>query len=211
MVRRDRAGGAKDAVRQDTAVQVTPQQADLVDSSAIILHSVDCAQNTRFLLQDYIQILLTITAMTLALTVDEVRSILEPAARGEWAPFMEAVDAEVRWVIGSEEKSAANMTGTYNLASWQSEVAIPLAARLDGLPKMKIESLTIAGQTAIAECFGSATQKNGRPYHNRSYVWFLKFSPESGKIIEIREYLDTALVREVNLNNELANKEDGKG
>ncbi|KAL2353063.1 hypothetical protein BJ546DRAFT_166981 [Cryomyces antarcticus] len=148
--------------------------------------------------------------MTLVLTVDEARSIVEPAAQRTWAPFMEADDAEVPWVIDSEERSAANTTGIYNLASWQSEVAIPLAARLYGLPKMRTKSLTVAVQTAIAGCFGSATQRNGRPYHNRC-VWFLKFSSESGKIIEIREYLNTALVREVKLNNEPTNSEDGKG
>ncbi|KAL2350082.1 hypothetical protein BJ546DRAFT_486598 [Cryomyces antarcticus] len=117
---------------------------------------------------------------------------------------MEADDAEVRWSL-IVRRGAPPTRLAYNLANWQSEVAIPLAARLYGLPKMETKSLTVAGQTAIAGCFGSATQRNGRPYHNRC-VWFLKFSSESGKIIEIREYLETALVREVKLNNEPTNR-----
>jgi hypothetical protein len=47
---------------------------------------------------------------------------------------------------------------------------------------------------------------NSSPYifHLHSghrYAWFLIFSEETGKIVEIREYLDTALVQEVNQTN----------
>lgn len=75
----------------------------------------------------------------------------------------------------------------------------------------------VIGLKAIAECEGRAVQKNGKPYNNwcaslfpperrtepqffffdNRYCWIMHFHPESGKIIKLREYLNTALVREV--------------
>lgn len=74
----------------------------------------------------------------------------------------------------------------------------------------------IVGQKAIVEAYGTSTQLNGKPYHNkyvpstssqsiaevltapfRSYCWILYVSEETGKIFKITEYMNTALVKEV--------------
>ena len=61
---------------------------------------------------------------------------------------------------------------------------------------MKLDSLEVIGLKAIAECSGFGVQNDGEPYQNR-FAWFLKFSGETGKIVEIREYMHTALTKEM--------------
>ncbi|KAJ6537368.1 hypothetical protein DFH09DRAFT_1178074 [Mycena vulgaris] len=136
------------------------------------------------------------------LTHAHVTALLDPVSpESNWAPFVDAIAPDVRWVIASEKKDAARKTGIYNVASWIEEVNKPLRASLteDGI-KMTVSSLDVIGNKAVVEAYGEATQLNGQPYNNRS-AWFLIFSEETGKIIEIREYLDTALVHEVHQTN----------
>ncbi|KAJ7673682.1 hypothetical protein DFH06DRAFT_1445012 [Mycena polygramma] len=154
------------------------------------------------------------------LTEAHVKTLVDPVSRsGDWASFLGEIDPNVRWVIASEIKDPLRMTGymyvlvlvprllrpstdwdwtKQNLASWTSEIGLPLRCLMvDGVVKMTVSSIDIVGNKAILEAQGEATTAKGRPYCNR-YVWFLIFSEETGKIVEIREYLDTALVQEVN-------------
>ncbi|KAL8280838.1 hypothetical protein RQP46_006842 [Phenoliferia psychrophenolica] len=111
---------------------------------------------------------------------------------------MAALDPEVDWWIASDTANPQTAAGRYNLASWLEKVNKPLIARLNlsvGL-NMKVESLDVIGLKAIVECSGKAVQRSGRPYNNR-YCWILHFHPETGKVVKIREYVDTALIREV--------------
>ena len=52
---------------------------------------------------------------------------------------------------------------------------------------------------AYVEFKGAATQNNGKPYNN-FYLWVLVFDDE-GHVVEVREYLDTGLVRQVMSDN----------
>ncbi|KAF8190975.1 hypothetical protein K438DRAFT_1762902 [Mycena galopus ATCC 62051] len=131
-----------------------------------------------------------------ALTRTHVDTIFDAMSRNDVNTFFAAVDPDVRWVIGSETKDPVRKTGVYNVASWVAEVATELRSRfVDGAIKMTIVSVDIVGNKAIAELRSEAVQKNGKPYCNR-YVWILIFSEDTGKIVEIREYLDTAHVQE---------------
>ncbi|KAF8190973.1 hypothetical protein K438DRAFT_1970722 [Mycena galopus ATCC 62051] len=132
-----------------------------------------------------------------ALTRKHVDTIFDAMSQNDANTFFAAVDPDVRWVIGSETKDPVRKTGVYNVASWVAEVATELRSRfVDGAIKMTIVSVDIVGNKAIAELRSEAVQKNGKPYCNR-YVWILIFSEDTGKIVEIREYLDTAHVQEV--------------
>ena len=57
----------------------------------------------------------------------------------------------------------------------------------------------IIGNKAILEFRSEATQKNGKPYNN-FYVWIMIFN-DQGRAIEIREYMNSALVRETMVEN----------
>ncbi|KAJ7749156.1 hypothetical protein B0H16DRAFT_891795 [Mycena metata] len=134
------------------------------------------------------------------LTQAHVASLLDPESKGDWSAFFGAIDPNVRWVMASE-KQGSDKTGVYNLASWVEEVHKPLISKLkDGEFKTSIRSFDVVGNKAIIEGEVVGVQMNGKPYNNR-YAWFFTFSEDTGKIIEIREYLDTALLNELSATN----------
>ena len=51
--------------------------------------------------------------MSFNLTEEHVKSFLEPAGRGDWAPFMGAIDPNVNWVIVDPVEDPAISSGTY--------------------------------------------------------------------------------------------------
>ena len=57
----------------------------------------------------------------------------------------------------------------------------------------------VVGSKAYVEFKSEATQLNGKPYDNNG-IWVMIWD-EHGRYQEIREYLDTGLVREVFANN----------
>ncbi|KAJ7470246.1 hypothetical protein B0H11DRAFT_2434460 [Mycena galericulata] len=135
------------------------------------------------------------------LTHAHVASLLDPVGKGDWSVFVGAIDPNVRWIIASEKQDSERMTGVYNLASWNEQVRTPLTTKLKNQEvKMSISSFDVVGNKAIIQAYGEGVQLNGKPYNNH-YAWFFTFSEETGKVVEIREYLDTALVHEVNTTN----------
>jgi ketosteroid isomerase-like protein len=84
-----------------------------------------------------------------------------------------------------------------NLQQWKDKVCDHLLTSIkDGYQEMKLNSLDVIGLKAIAECSGFAVQNDGEPYQNK-FAWFLTFSAETGKIVEIHEYMHTALTKEM--------------
>ncbi|KAL1747371.1 hypothetical protein HDZ31DRAFT_72264 [Schizophyllum fasciatum] len=149
---------------------------------------------------------------TFTLTEAYVRSILEPGVEkpGDLSykaflpdgPFMKSLDPNLRWVITDVDGECipgVKAEGVFNLAEWEKKVRDPLIACLATPIGLRVNAVHIAGNVAIAETAGGATQKNGQPYDNK-YCWFLFFSPE-GKIVEIHEYLNTALLERVYAGN----------
>ncbi|KAJ7144610.1 hypothetical protein C8R44DRAFT_601955 [Mycena epipterygia] len=135
------------------------------------------------------------------LTPAYIASILDPVSVSrDWTAFLAAIDPNVEWTMGSETKNSARMTGVYNLASWMEEVSGPMLSRLKGVPKYTVNSFDVIGNKAIVELRGERTQADGKPFNNR-VAWFVIYSEETGKIVKIREYLDTALVYEVTQTN----------
>ncbi|KUJ15121.1 uncharacterized protein LY89DRAFT_783330 [Mollisia scopiformis] len=140
--------------------------------------------------------------MSFQLTPEYIYAFLGPAAQGEWTPFLDGLDPDVNWMIGDPTFNEQHRTGTYNVKTWREIVNKPLIARLASPLTMKIESLDIIGLKAIVEASGSATQKNGKQYNNR-YCWILIFDGKTGKVVTIREYINTAMLKEVMETNEI--------
>ena len=69
---------------------------------------------------------------------------------------------------------------------------LPSVADLTDLSK-------VAGSKAYVEFKGEAVQNNGKPYDNL-HMWIMNFD-EHGHATEIREYLDTGLVKQVFTDN----------
>ncbi|KAH8929862.1 hypothetical protein BT69DRAFT_8918 [Atractiella rhizophila] len=133
-----------------------------------------------------------------------VRTMFSHAEKNEWKEFLSYVDPNVRWWIAADEKDPINLTGVYDLQTWRQTVPAGLAPRVEGgttAVSSKLLTLNVFGNLAIAEVAGSAKQKNGKPFNNRQ-AWFLVIDETSGKVKEIREYMNTALCREVMTTND---------
>lgn len=64
---------------------------------------------------------------------------------------------------------------------------------------LEVSDVLVDGDTAAVELLATSTQNNGRPFGNR-YCWVCRF--EDDVIVEVRAYLDSALVAEVIGTNE---------
>lgn len=102
-----------------------------------------------------------------------------------------------------------------NASEWNTEVNTPLIEHLTSPPNTTVEYMYVFPErnVAIMEATGHAIRKfNGKPYSNRyvltkchstrcltlsRFCWHFFFSYETGKIVEIHEYLDTNMVREL--------------
>lgn len=53
--------------------------------------------------------------MSFELSEDFMIQLLEPTSRGEWEPFMKALDENVRWWISNDVENVKTATGVYVL------------------------------------------------------------------------------------------------
>lgn len=136
--------------------------------------------------------------MSFSLTESHVDSILGPASHGDWSPFLSALTDDVDWQIGSPYPTSKVCMGFFNKAGWLEKINRPLLSRLkDRKLQMTTEHLYVLPEQnmAIAECSGKGVQMNGNLYE-QVYAWFLIFD-KKGRIVKIREYLNTQLLVEV--------------
>jgi ketosteroid isomerase-like protein len=96
--------------------------------------------------------------------------------------------------------------GTHPLAGTYHTKADFLAhtfARLDKILKegvvLRVTNILVAGDSAAVELESLSTALNGKPFDNR-YCWIVHFS--NGTIVEVRAYLDSALVQRLIDENE---------
>lgn len=88
------------------------------------------------------------------------------------------------WVCG-EGRFA--LSGTRDKRAYFSDVAQVMGEKVQKL-RMEVLNIICEGDQVCVETRGHATMADGRPYNNR-YVFIYKIS--GGKIVSIREYLDT--------------------
>ncbi|KAJ6477903.1 hypothetical protein C8R47DRAFT_1075249 [Mycena vitilis] len=143
------------------------------------------------------------------LTETHRKSLVDPIARdGNWASFLTAIEPNVRCPVRMTGVCADCGWAMQNLAGWMEKIGKPLRSLMvDGAVKLIVLSINIIGnkrqqprkaaRTIIGATHVSEIRSNELTLGD-SYALFLVFSEETGKIVEIREYLDTALVQEVN-------------
>ena len=110
--------------------------------------------------------------------------------------YRQAQKEDVNWPV----------MGTHPLAGTCHTKAGFLAhtfARLNKLLKegvvLRVTNLLVDGNTAAVELQSLSTAMNGKPFNNR-YCWIARFS--NGTIVEVRAYLDSALVQQLIDENE---------
>ena len=117
--------------------------------------------------------------------VDEIFKNLES---GDGKGFFDHVAEDVDWIV----------EGTHPLAGHYHSKAEFLAHTFEKLEKvlpqgteLHVEHLLVSGSWAVVELRSDATAKNGLRFDNL-YCWICRFV--NGTIVEVRAYLDSALV-----------------
>jgi uncharacterized protein len=128
-------------------------------------------------------------------------------------------EAAVRWLFSNLENKNSDIFFRFvsNSVQWTVMGTHPLAGtyrdkqsfldhtfhRLNRILKdgvrLRITHICVSGTTAVVELEAMSVALNGTPFHNR-YCWICRFN--GGKIVEVRAYLDSALVQKLLKDNE---------
>jgi ketosteroid isomerase-like protein len=127
-----------------------------------------------------------------------VRSLFANLENGRPEAFFNHVAQDVKWTVMGTHPLA----GTYHT---KENFLAHTFARLDKLLKegvvLRVSNLLVDGDTAAVELESLSTALNGKPFDNR-YCWIARFL--NGTIVEVRAYLDSALVKQLIDENERA-------
>jgi uncharacterized protein len=133
----------------------------------------------------------TVSKKVQQLTTDYVRQIFRNLEAGDGKGFFEHVADNVDWIV----------EGTHPLAGHYHTKTEFLAHTFDKLAKvlpkgtqLHTEHVLLSDDWAVVELHSSATAKNGLKFDNR-YCWVCRFADT--KIVEVRAYLDSALVAQL--------------
>lgn len=120
-----------------------------------------------------------------------VLDFYEAGARGDMDKCFDLLSDDVTWTnIG-----ATKFSGTYaGKQTLMEQLLGPLFGQLKAGISSKIERLTAEGDIVVAQTSGTAETLNGTPYNN-TYCQVILI--RDGKIAEVKEYFDTALVDSV--------------
>jgi hypothetical protein len=134
----------------------------------------------------------------MSLILTQVRAIFKNLETGDGGAFFAHVADNVDWIV----------EGTHPLAGHYHSKADFLAHTFQRLDKvlpqgtqLQVEHALVSGNWAVVELHSLATAKNGLRFDNR-YCWVCRFS--DGKIVQVRAYLDSALVARLFQENPVA-------
>jgi ketosteroid isomerase-like protein len=127
-----------------------------------------------------------------------VKSLFANLENGRSGAFFEHVADDVQWTVMGTHPLA----GTYHT---KDDFISHTFARLDKILKegvvLRVTNILVDGDRAAVEMESLSTALNGKPFDNR-YCWIVHFS--EGTIVEVRAYLDSALVQRLIEENEFS-------
>ena len=132
----------------------------------------------------------------MTIQAEYVRSLFANLENGRPEAFFSHVAQDVKWTV----MGAHPLADTYHT---KDDFLAHTFARLNKLLKeglvLRVTNLLVDGDTAAVEMESLSTALNGKPFDNR-YCWVASFS--NGTIVEVRAYLDSALVKQLIDENE---------
>jgi uncharacterized protein len=133
-----------------------------------------------------------------------VKSLFANLENGKSGAFFEHVADDVDWTVMGTHPLA----GTYHT---KADFLAHTFARLDKILKegvvLRVTNILVDGESAAVELESLSTALNGKPFDN-TYCWVVHFSDEI--IVEVRAYLDSALVQRLIDENELTSSQQGQ-
>ncbi len=118
-----------------------------------------------------------------------VQTALDAFNRGDSEGFLAYFTDDMRfWMVGSHGFSG-DTDGKASFVELVGRVADGLSEPI----RLEVENFLPAGDWVVTECRGTAVTKSGEPYDNQ---YCLLWRVQNGKIVEFKEYNDSALVIE---------------
>jgi ketosteroid isomerase-like protein len=129
--------------------------------------------------------------MTTAENKTLIRSIFEARSHRDPAPFIAAMADDFVWRITGTTAWSGNYVGK---AEVRERLLKPLYAQFTAPASITPTRILADGDHVILECKGDATTIAGERYAN-TYCFVIRLA--DGKLKELTEYMDTALVERV--------------
>jgi ketosteroid isomerase-like protein len=120
-----------------------------------------------------------------------MQRVMDAFARGDSRPFIEAMADDIAWTILGEGPWSRTWRGKKAV---RQELLAPLSAQFDGIYTNQASRIIAEDDIVVVECRGKVRTKRGQDYNN-AYCWVCRLA--GGKLVELREYMDTALVARV--------------
>jgi len=134
--------------------------------------------------------------MSLALT--QIYDIFKNLETGDGGAFFAHVADNVDWIVEGTHPLAGHY---HSKADFLAHTFEKLAKVLPQGAQLHLEHALVSGDWAIVELHSLAVAKSGLRFDNR-YCWLCRFSGD--KIVEVRAYLDSALVARLFQENPIA-------
>ena len=131
------------------------------------------------------------SALTPELSTAYVREIFKNLESGDGKGFFDHVLDGVDWIVEGTHPLAGHY---HSKAEFLAHTFEKLAKVLPQGAQLFVEHVLVSGDWAVVELRSDATAKNGLRFDNR-YCWICRFV--NGKIVEVRAYLDSALVADL--------------
>jgi len=125
----------------------------------------------------------------MAVSPDDVRSLFRGLENGDGADFFAHVADDVDWTVEGTHPLAGHY---HSKADFREHTFARLHKVLPDGAELHVTNLITSGDWAVVELQSMATASNGLRFNNR-YCWVVRF--DGGKIVEVRAYLDSALVQ----------------
>lgn len=118
-----------------------------------------------------------------------VMDVMAALADGDDRPFLDAMHNDMKWTWMGSGGLSRTFDGKVSVLHelWKSvktDIAQPF--------RVTATLILAEGDHVVVEGVGNNKTPNGKEYNNR-YCWVMKIS--GGKIVELKEYMDTDLVR----------------
>ncbi len=120
-----------------------------------------------------------------------VLDFYEAGARGDMDACFALLADDVTWTNIGSTKFSGTYIGKQALAE---DLLGPLFSQLKAGISSEIERLTAEGDCVVAQTSGTAETMNGTPYNN-TYCQVIRI--REGQIVDVKEYMDTALIDSV--------------
>lgn len=120
-----------------------------------------------------------------------ITRVMAALAEGDRAPFAAAMHEDAAWIM----KGTTEWSGAYHgTADIRARLLKPLYDNFTSTYRNRASAILADGDRVVVECEGDVMTRSGAPYNNQ-YCYLFRL--EGGKIVELVEYMDTALVDRV--------------